>query len=101
MRRVRVSREPMASPMGIIAISAPREKRPIPRMSSTAPAKNSSTVPMGMGTTVTLRASRMAVMGSTEERASITFSRSFWFIFAIPFRLSINYYYTRKRGDGE
>ena len=70
-------------------------------MSSTAPAKNSSTVPMGMGTTVTLRASRMAVMGSTEERASITFSRSFWFIFAIPFRLSINYYYTRKRGDGE
>ena len=85
MFRVRVSREPMASPMGIIAISAPREKRPIPTISSTAPARKRSSVPMGIGIRVALRTRTMAVMGKTEERDSRIFSLSFWLMAAAPF----------------
>ena len=69
IRRVRVRREPRASPRGIMAISAPNENSPIPTISSTAPARKSRKVPMGMGMRTTLSTRTMAVMGSTEARA--------------------------------
>ena len=97
MRRVRVRRAPKASPMGIIAISAPREKRPIPKISSTAPARKSSRVPMGTGMTVRLSASTMAVMGSTEERDSKIFSFSFWLIRPTPFCRNLPIYNIAER----
>ncbi len=69
---------PICSPMGIIAISAPREKKPIPTISIAAPSKKSIRVPVGMGARVKLRSSTMTVTGSTEVRDSEIFSFSFF-----------------------
>ena len=65
---------PACSPMGVMAASAPRVKKPMPRISSTAPARKASSASTGRGATVRQRTSTMAVMGSTEARASRTFS---------------------------
>lgn len=51
---------PMPSPMGIMDISAPNEKNPIPTTSRTAPSKNT-----------------MQVIGNTEDNASLIFSFNF------------------------
>jgi hypothetical protein len=66
--------------MGIMDISAPRVKKPIPMTRRAAPARNSRIVPAGMGTRTTLATSTIAVMGSTEEKASIIFSFSILFM---------------------
>ena len=49
--RVLVSCEPIRSPMGIMAMSAPREKRAIPTIRSTEPTRKRATVPPVMGAT--------------------------------------------------
>ena len=56
---------PMAWPMGIMATSAPRVKRPVPAMRSAAPRMKRSNVPMGMGAIVNDRISTIAVIGRT------------------------------------
>ena len=66
---------PTRSPMGVMAVSAPRVKRPMPTISSAAPIKKASSVAVGRGATVKLSTSTIAVMGTTEARASRIFSR--------------------------
>ena len=75
---------PMASPMGIMAISAPREKKPIPTISITAPMRNIIMVPTGSGASVKLNSNTMAVIGNTEDKASRIFSASFFFTHTPP-----------------
>jgi hypothetical protein len=77
---VLVSWAPTPSPMGIMDISAPRVKKPIPIIRSAAPARNIRIVPAGMGTRITLAISTIAVMGSTDEKASIIFSFNILFM---------------------
>ena len=57
------------SPMGVMAVSAPRENRPMPRITITAPIRKASSVSVGMGATVKLRISTITVMGTTEAKA--------------------------------
>ena len=71
---------PMPWPKGVMEISAPSWKKPMPTMRSTAPVKNKASVPTSIGTSVTLSTSTMIVMGSTLVRASRVFSLSFSFI---------------------
>ena len=68
---------PIPSPIGIMDISAPSEKNPIPTTSRTAPSTNSRMVPMGMGVIVILNKNTMQVIGSTEDNASLIFSFNF------------------------
>lgn len=58
-------RPPTSSPMGIMAMSAPRVNSPMPTISSAAPARNSINGASGMGVIVTHRAITIKVMGST------------------------------------
>ena len=71
---------PIPWPSGVMEISAPSWKKPMPTMGSTAPVKNRASVPTSMGTSVTLSISTMTVKGSTLVRASRVFSLSFSFI---------------------
>ena len=75
-RRALLIFTPMASPMGIMDMSTPRVNRPIPTTSSTAPKRKSTMVPGVRGATVMLITITMAVMGSTEARDSLIFSKS-------------------------
>ena len=70
---------PMPSPKGVMAISAPSWKRPMPKISIRAPTKNMTMGPSSTGTKITLMSSTMAVMGSTAASDSIVFSRNFGF----------------------
>lgn len=56
--------------MGIMAMSAPRLKKPMPRMSSTAPTRNIISVASGMGVMVTHSTNTISVTGSTAARDS-------------------------------
>ena len=67
----RVSCVPTCSPMGIMAMSAPSVKKPMPRMSS---------VESSMGTTVMPSASTIRVIGMTALSDSWILSFSFLFI---------------------
>jgi hypothetical protein len=49
-------------------------------MRRAAPARNKRIVPAGMGTRITLAMRTMAVIGSTDEKASIIFSFNILFI---------------------
>lgn len=71
----RVMAAPTRSPMGVMAVSAPRENRPMPRITITAPIRKASSVSVGMGATVKLRISTITVMGTTEAKASRSFSQ--------------------------
>ena len=62
---------PTPSPFGIIDMSAPSEKKPIPTISSTAPPRNISSVSPGIGTTNALSAITSSVMGMTEASDSM------------------------------
>ena len=64
--------------MGIMAISAPREKKPMPTISNAAPSRKSISVPMGMGASVKESSRTIMVIGSTDESASDIFSFSFF-----------------------
>ena len=67
---------PIPSPMGIMAMSVPSEKNPIPTMSKHAPVRNIIIVPAGSGVTVMLNRITIRVMGSTEVSASTIFAFS-------------------------
>ncbi len=71
---------PTRSPMGSMAVSAPRVNSPMPTISSTAPIRNASSTSVGTGAAVKHRNSTIRVMGSTEARASRTFSPSTVFV---------------------
>ena len=62
--------EPTPWPSGVMEISAPSWKKPMPTISRTAPIKKRATVPISSGTSTTLKMSTMSVMGSTLERDS-------------------------------
>ena len=72
-----VSIVPMPSPISIIDISAPSEKKPMPIISMTAPHANRSIVPIGIGVIVMLNKNTIQVIGNTEVNASLIFSFSF------------------------
>ena len=76
----RLSRAPTPWPSGVIAISAPSWKKPMPTISSSAPIRNSVSAPISSGISVTLSTSTITVMGSTLESDSLIFSFSFSFI---------------------
>ena len=63
---VRESSTPMPSPMGIMDISTPKVKKPMPTIRSTAPNKNSVSVPGVSGAMEILKTSTINVIGSTE-----------------------------------
>ena len=83
-RLLRASFRPNASPMGIMAMSAPKVIRPIPTTRSTAPAKNSSNVSRGTGDPVMASSKMIKLTGSTLERASWVFSFSALLMMTIP-----------------
>ena len=89
-RRMLPTCVPMASPSGIMEISAPSEKKPMPTTSSTAPAKNSSSVPSGIGATVMLSTSTIPVIGNTEDNASRIFSFKILFNYPMHSPLSLH-----------
>ena len=68
---------PTFSPMGIMAISTPRVKNPIPIIRKAAPARNSISGSRGMGVMVIPRINTMQVTGSTDDKDSVIFSFSF------------------------
>ena len=72
--RERVMAAPTRSPMGVMAVSAPRENRAMPRITITAPIRKASSVSVGMGAAVKLRTSTITMMGTTEASASRSFS---------------------------
>ena len=78
---------PIPSPKGVMDISAPSWKKPIPITSIIAPTINITMVPRSMGTSRMLKSSTMPVMGRTAERDSSIFSFSFWFIHTTSFHL--------------
>ena len=74
-----VSFAPTRSPMGIMAMSAPRVKKPIPTIRKAAPARNNIRGSSGMGVIVMQRSSTIQVTGRTQERDSEIFSFNFLF----------------------
>lgn len=88
---MRTTSPPTLSPMGIIAMSAPREKSPMPNTRRMAPSRNIISVPTGMlGARVKLSSSTMAVMGITEERDSKVFAFKFFRIHTLRFRFGVS-----------
>jgi hypothetical protein len=83
-RLLRASFRPKASPIGIMAISAPRVNSPIPTTRSTAPAKNSSRVSRDTGAAVIARSKMIRLTGNTLDRASWVFSFSALLMMTIP-----------------
>ena len=83
---VRGSCAPMPSPIGVMETSVPSEKKAMPTMSSTAPARNRTSVPTGMGVIVMLSSRTISVIGSTEESASWIFSCKILFILNLHIR---------------
>ena len=63
---------PTISPMGIIARSAPREKRVIPPITSRHPMRNAPTEERDCGARVKERITTTTVMGSTENALSFS-----------------------------
>ena len=80
MRLLFESSVPIPSPSGIIDISAPSWKKPIPIISIIAPTRNMAIVPISIGTRKILSTKTIAVIGRTADRASCVFSFSFGFI---------------------
>ena len=74
---------PTRSPMGSMAVSAPRVNKPIPTISSTAPTKNASSTSVGTGAAVKHKISTIRVIGTTEASASLTFSPNIVFVWPI------------------
>ena len=87
---IRTTSPPTPSPMGIMAMSAPREKSPIPTTRRMAPSRNIIRVPAGIsGARVKLSTSTMAVMGITEESDSRVFAFRFFRIHTLRFRFIV------------
>ena len=75
-----MSRPPTPCPRGVMAISAPSWKNPIPTMRSRAPVRNNRSVPTSIGAKVMLNIKTITVMGRTLDNDSLIFSFSFSFI---------------------
>jgi hypothetical protein len=71
--------EPTYSPIGLIAVSAPKVKRPMPKISITAPIRKATKIAELTGKKAISRISTIAVTGSTEDSASEIFSHRFDF----------------------
>ena len=67
---------PILLPIGVIDISAPSEKKPMPVTTITAPIRKLSSRSEEMGATVMHRNATMSIIGSTELTDSLTFSVS-------------------------
>ena len=76
---------PTPSPIGVIAISAPSWKNPIPTISMTAPVRNITMLPSSIGTKKILSIRTIPVIGRTAESDSLIFSFSFRFNFVLSF----------------
>lgn len=74
---------PTLLPIGAMAVSAPSVNSAIPTISSAAPSTNASSILLGIGEIVKHNSKTIAVIGSTEDRASKAFSRSFDLLFSI------------------
>jgi hypothetical protein len=71
---------PTPWPRGVMAVSAPSWKKPMPIISRTAPVRNNARVLICIGTSVTLKSKTIIVMGSTLDRDSLIFSFNFSFM---------------------
>ena len=60
--------------MGVIAVSAPKVKSPVPTTTLAAPSIKASIIPLSSGVTVMHKSITIIVMGKTEEKASFIFS---------------------------
>ena len=88
---------PTWAPIGVIATSAPRLKRPMPTTNNTAPTvKVISSVPVKLNQGVIARTYTIAVIGRVESKASTIFSRSSFKSVTFPSKSHILSYYTRK-----
>ena len=76
-----VSFAPMWLPMRVMAISAPRVNRPMPRMRRAEATTKESISPASTGTRKKQMATTMALMGRTDAAASRSFSNKmrFWY----------------------
>ena len=63
--------------MGVIESSAPRVKKIMPMTRSTAPNKNRSRIPGGIGAMVKLKEDTMAIIGRTAFSVLVSFSAHF------------------------
>ena len=80
---------PTPSPMGVIAISAPSWKNPIPIISINAPVRNITTLPSSIGIKNMLSISTIPVIGNTAASDSLIFSFSFTFNSTPTFQQSV------------
>ncbi len=69
-----VSAVPILLPIGVIEVSAPREKRPIPATSITAPTKKQSNKSGFIGETEKHKTKTIITIGRTDSAASLIFS---------------------------
>ena len=76
---------PTPSPIGVIAISAPNWKKPIPTISINAPVRNITTLPSSIGIKKILIIKTIPVIGRTAESDSLIFSFNFKFKIIPPF----------------
>ena len=72
-------------PIGAIAVSAPNVNNAIPTISNAPPSIKASSKLLGIGETVKHSNKTMAVIGSTEVKASLIFSLSFDLLSGICF----------------
>ena len=80
---VAVSEVPILLPMGVIDISAPREKRPMPRTRNNVPRRKLSIRSVGMGAIVSESTRTTATIGITLFAASDSFSLIIMYLFLI------------------
>jgi len=72
---VRVTAEPMCSPIGVIAMSAPSVNSPMPTVSRIEPKTKASSAPAGTGTSAKQTTNTIAVIGRTDFKASSIFAK--------------------------
>ena len=92
---------PTCSPIGIIAISAPSVKKPIPSISRSAPVKNSRRSAGGIGVIVTQSRKTIAVIGKTAESDSPILPLSFGFNIHPSHFITFLFYFTIKNNRNQ
>ena len=81
---------PTRSPIGVIAISAPRVKNIIPRMMSTPPIRKHSRMLGDIGAMLKHSTRTIPMIGSTALSASFSFSISFLLFFNLSPQLPVS-----------
>ena len=87
-----VMHEPTLLPIGVIAVSAPTVKNAIPTISITAPVRKDTSILLGIGAIVKHSRSTITVIGSTDVRASFSFSLSSFLLLKTQFLQIIIHY---------